>query len=103
MYHFKAGSIAIYGIQCIRATITLLKTFLHGDQSWEVVDLRTAKILISLDTRVAFVRVLEHLCDLDVEKIDQKMVRERLQKEAIGFTEPFDGKDTVWANLCKSQ
>lgn len=61
-----AKHLAVYGVQCIKGTITLLKTTIHNEHSWEVMELRSAQIPVNWENRYEFMKVFELLSTLDV-------------------------------------
>lgn len=61
-----AKELAIFGVQCVKGTITLLKTTIHDEHAWRVVELRSAQIPTQWVNRVEFMKVFELLCTLHV-------------------------------------
>ncbi|KAI9005467.1 hypothetical protein CLU79DRAFT_806723 [Phycomyces nitens] len=86
--------LSVFGIQCIRDKITLIKTSLCTPTKWQVVELRSATIPVTWDSRANMVLVFELLSTLQNEYDTQKKVLKRLQREN-SFLNPIDEKDRV--------
>ncbi|KAG2210573.1 hypothetical protein INT47_002515 [Mucor saturninus] len=59
-----AKNLSVYSIQCIRDKITLIKTSLYNPSIWQIVELRSATILVTWDARVNMVAIFELLATL---------------------------------------
>lgn len=61
-----AKGLAAFGLQCICDRITLIKTSLFGPSKWQVVELRSATIPVTWDSRIDLMSVFELLATLQV-------------------------------------
>ncbi|CAO3700431.1 unnamed protein product [Rhizopus stolonifer] len=61
-----AKGLTAFGIQCICDKITLIKTSLFGPTKWQVVELRSATIPVTWDSRMDLMSVFELLAILQV-------------------------------------
>lgn len=61
-----AKTVTTFGIQCICDKITLIKTSLFGPTEWQVVELRSATISVTWDSRMDLMSVFDLLAILQV-------------------------------------
>ncbi|KAG0938477.1 hypothetical protein G6F57_006685 [Rhizopus arrhizus] len=89
-----AKSLSAFGIQCICDKITLLKTSLFGPAKWQVVELRSATIPVTWDSRMDLMSVFGLLATLQYEYDLQKDTLKKLRREN-NFLDPVDEKESV--------
>ncbi|KAG1173614.1 hypothetical protein G6F46_004492 [Rhizopus delemar] len=81
-------------IQCICDKITLTKCSLFSTTKWQVIELRSAVIPVTWDTRANMISVFELLATLQNEYDNQKDVLKKLHQEN-NFLDHVEEKDTV--------
>ncbi|KAG1140089.1 hypothetical protein G6F38_009376 [Rhizopus arrhizus] len=86
--------LSAFGIQCICDKIILLKTSLFGPAKWQVVELRSATIPVTWDSRMNLMSVFELLATLQYEYDQQKDTLKKLRREN-NFLDPVDEKESV--------
>lgn len=69
-----AKGLAVFGVQCICDKITLTKYSLHDSRKWEVLELRSATILVTWNSRFSLVHVFELLATLQVSSLKVKII-----------------------------
>ncbi|KAG1319112.1 hypothetical protein G6F62_012008 [Rhizopus arrhizus] len=89
-----AKGLSAFGIQCICDKITLIKTSLFGPAKWQVVELRSATIPVTWDSRMDLMSVFELLAILQYEYDLQKDTLKKLRREN-NFLDPVDEKESV--------
>ncbi|KAI9265471.1 hypothetical protein EDC94DRAFT_693140 [Helicostylum pulchrum] len=80
-----AKELSIFGVQCIKNQLTLMKTSLHDPNKWKFVELRGASIPVTWDERTDILPVFELLATLQNEYDAQKNVLKKLRRENIFF------------------
>ncbi|KAG2191729.1 hypothetical protein INT47_004168 [Mucor saturninus] len=93
-----AKLLSAFGIQCICDKITLIKTSLFGPTRWQVVELRSAIIPVTWDSRMNLMSVFELLAVLQNEYDLQKDVLKKLRKKN-NFLDPVPYKDKIRNNF----
>lgn len=74
---------AVFGVQWFRNKITFLKTSLCDAYKWEVVELRSATIPETWDSKVDLLLVFELVATIQVDNLQSKLL-------------------TIFANFCNS-
>jgi hypothetical protein len=64
-----AKGLSVFSIQCICDKITLMKTNLCTQNKWQIVELRSATIPVTWNTRVNMVAIFELLATLQVSSL----------------------------------
>ncbi|KAG1471357.1 hypothetical protein G6F56_002170 [Rhizopus delemar] len=89
-----AKSLTAFGIQCICDKIALIKTSLFSPTKRQVVELRSANIPVTWDSRMNLMSVVELLAILQNEYDLQKNSLKKLRREN-NFLDPVDEKESV--------
>ncbi|KAI9344459.1 hypothetical protein BD770DRAFT_397580 [Pilaira anomala] len=95
------ANLAVFGVQCICDKITLMKTSLFDANKWQVVELRSATIPVTWDSKVDLLQVFELLATLQQEYDHRKDVLRKLRREMNNFDQ-VEAKDTVRSKFSNS-
>ena len=60
--------LAIYSVQCVQSTLTLLKTTLYDRNTWQVFELRSTQIPVEWNERCKLMMIFELSATLYVSK-----------------------------------